>query len=262
MTGRWIGQTRYNTPENSDTTITVSPISSAHNTMTHSGTENDATTYNETPDISIHVSTLVICTIGNVFILLFSCYGNGKILVTCCRTFKVHSNFKWLKANLGVADFILSLTQCPIVTFLLFGMPVFANILLPLTLFCAGLSLTVSLNSLSGIAIHRYLKLKYNYEIQKKFTSIFIVYSWLSGVLIASTFAALMSMKVDALAIKLTDIAIKDTQFQTIAYVLTTLFLITLTMVFFAYTAIAKVLVSGPNTKSVTSPCLAKCTSK
>ena len=220
--------------------------------------ENNTSGFYEAPDISINVSTLVMCSIGNVFIVLLSCYGNGKILFTCCRTLKVHNNFKWLKTNLSTADFILSLTQCPILIFLTFGMPVLANILLPLALFCAGLCLTVSLNSISGIAIHRFLKLKWNYEIQKKFTSIFIAYSWISGILMASTFATLMSLKVDDLTINLSDSAVERKQFQTIAYVLVTLFLITLSLVLFVYTSIAKSLVPGPNP----NPCLAKCKNK
>ena len=240
---------------------TNGPESTATQLGSSSETENATVTYEEISDFNVHVATLVMCTIGNVFIMLLSCYGNGKILVTCCQTFKTHSNFRWLKANLSIGDFILSFSQCPMLLFLVFGTQVILNVLLPLTFFCAGLSLTVSINSISGIAIHRFVKLKCNYEIRKKFTSVFIIYTWISGALLATIFAIQISRKVDAFTVNMADVITNDKQFHIISYILITVFLVTLTVISFAYTAIAVVLVTGPSAKPA-SPSLARCTSK
>ena len=235
--------------------------STATQLLSSSETENATETYEEISNSNVHVATLVMCTVGNVLIMLLSCYGNGKILVTGCKTFKTHSNFRWLKANLSIGDFILSLSQCPVLLFLVFGTQVILNVLLPLTFFCAGLSLAVSINSISGIAIHRYVKLKCNYEIRKKFTSIFIIYTWISGALLATVFAIQISRKVDAFTLNMPDVITNDKQFHTISYILITVFLVTLSIIICAYTAIAIVLVRRPSAKPA-SPSLARCTSK
>ena len=240
---------------------TNGPESVATQLISSSETENATVTYEEISNFNVHVATLVMCTVGNVFIMLLSCYGNGKILVTCCQTFKTHSNFRWLKANLSIGDFILSFSQCPMLLFLVFGNQVILNVLLPLTFFCAGLSLTVSINSISGIAIHRYVKLKCNYEIRKKFMSTFIIYTWISGAMFATIFAIQISKKVDAFTVNMPDVITNDKQFHIISYILITVFLVTLAIMFLAYTAIAVVLLTGPSAKPA-SPSLARCTSK
>ncbi len=206
-------------------------------------------------ELRLHVATLVVCTVANVFIVLLSCYGNGKILVKCHQNVKhSSSSFVLLKANLSIADFLLSLTQCPVLMFLFFGMPVLVDVLLPIAVFTAGLTLTVSLCSLTGIALLRCLKLRRSCNFTKKSSLVLVTVTWILGTATGSVLSSLVATHLDIIDTQHPATILDNPTLHIIVYIVVSMFLITTVVVVFSYTTLAVALYAGPTVK----PCLPK----
>ena len=156
------------------------------------------------------------------------------------------SNLLLLKANLSLGDFLLSLTQCPTLMFFLFGMPVLAKVLLPLTFFCAGLCLTVSVTSIAAMAVYTYLQLKGSCDGARAFVPVVILITWILGVSVGALFAAFTAVNTDT---PIERFPKKGTNQEVVTYSLVSLLLVALTSVYGAYLSTVKLLYSAPALK-------------